>query len=335
MGKWLEKYARSLSFWILVVVSVYFAYAAYFAIYGLNFDISLISDHYVYSMLSKDPWWWMVLYYGTEGVTGLVAVTLRAFAGLFALYGAFLFWRKKEVAMPAIRKIVRTTLLLEAGFFLFLIPSIIAAFAYNSTSQYLFYFDHTPGLLLLFGTAIPCLAIVLVVPPLLLKLRSAIKRESPKEEIIKWSCLTGVAYLFVVFWFDYAMLWAGNMVPYPRSGQQYGLSFLLEPANFVSFAVTVFGLLALATTALVSTLPAIKKQTTGVSLTRVGIVLTAFGGYFLFNLLYFYLTGGYEAHPSVWYEVIGPNHNPNLWGVAFIFLGLPVLIYSKIKKHDC
>jgi hypothetical protein len=335
MGKWLEKYARSLSFWILVVVSVYFAYAVYFAIYGLNFDISLISDHYVYNMLSKDPWWWMVLYYGTEGVTGLVAVTLRAFAGLFALYGAFLFWRKKEVAMPAIRKSVRTTLLLEAGFFLFLIPSIIAAFAYNSTSQYLFYFDHTPGLLLLFGTAIPCLAIVLVVPPLLLKLRSAIKRESPKEEIIKWSCLTGVAYLFVVFWFDYAMLWAGNMVPYPRSGQQYGLSFLLEPANFVSFAVTVFGLLALATTALVSTLPAIKKQTTSINLTRVGIVLTAFGGYFIFNLLYFYLTGGYEAHPSVWYEVIGPNHNPNLWGIAFIFLGLPVLIYSKIKKHDC
>jgi hypothetical protein len=160
MGKWLEKYARSLSFWILVVVSVYFAYAVYFAIYGLNFDISLISDHYVYNLLSKDPWWWMVLYYGTEGVTGLVAVTLRAFAGLFALYGAFLFWRKKEVAMPAIRKSVRTTLLLEAGFFLFLIPSIIAAFAYNSTSQYLFYFDHTPGLLLLFGTAIarayPC-----------------------------------------------------------------------------------------------------------------------------------------------------------------------------------
>lgn len=335
MGKWLEKYARSFSFWILVAVSVYFAYAVYFAIYGLNFDISLISDHYVYNMLSKDPWWWMVLYYGTEGVTGLVAVTLRAFAGLFALYGAFLFWRKKEVAMPAIRKSVRTTLLLEAGFFLFLIPSIIAAFAYNSTSQYLFYFDHTPGLLLLFGTAIPCLAIVLVVPPLLLKLRSSIKRESPKEEIIKWSCLTGVAYLFVVFWFDYAMLWAGNMVPYPRSGQQYGLSFLLEPANFVSFAVTVFGLLALATTALVSTLPAIKKQTTSINLTRVGIVLTAFGGYFLFNLLYFYLTGGYEAHPSVWYEVIGPNHNPNLWGVAFIFLGLPVLIYSKIKKHDC
>jgi hypothetical protein len=334
-GKRPEKYASSLSFWILVVISVYFAYALYFAVYGFSFNISLISDHYVYNLLSKDPWWWLVLYYGTEGVTGGVAVVLRAFAGLFALYGAFLFWRKKDAAMPAIRKSASTALLLEAGFFLFLLPSVIAAVAYNLTSEYLFYFDHTPGLLLLYGTAIPCLAVVLVVPPMLLKLGAAIKRDSPKEEIIKWSCLTGVAYLFVVFWFDYAMMWADNMVPYPRSGQQYGISFLLQPANLLSFAVTVFGLLALAITALVSTLPAIRKQPNSLNLTSIGIVMTAFGSYFLFNLLYFYLTGGYEAHPSVWYEVIGPNHNPNLWGVAFIFIGLPVLIHSKIKKQDC
>ena len=332
MGKWLEKYGGSLRFWILVVVSVYFAYALYFAVYGLNFSIGLISDHYVYNLVSKNPWWWMVLYYGSEGVAGSVAIVLRAFAGAFAFYAAFLFWRKKDNAIPTIRKSVSMALLLEAGFFLSLIPSIIAAFAYNSTSEYLFYFDHTPGLLLLYGTAIPCLAIVLVVPPLLLKLRATIKHESPKEEIAKWSCLTGVAYLFVVFWFNYSMLWAGVMVPYPRAYQQYGLDFLLQPTNLLSFAVTVFGLFALAITALVSTLPAIKKQLTDLNLTRVGIVLMAFGGYFVFNTLYYYLTGGYGAHPSVWYEVIGPLHNPNLWAIACVFLGLPLLIYGKMKS---
>jgi hypothetical protein len=332
MGKWLEKYAGSIRFWILVVVSVYFAYALYFAVYGLQFSLGLISDHYVYNLVTKNPWWWMVLYYGSEGVAGSVASVLRAVAGLFAFYAAFLFWRKKDDAMPAIRKNVNRALLLEAGFFLSLIPSIIAAFAYNLSSEYLFYFDHTPGLLLLYGTAIPCLAIVLVVPPLLLKLRATIKRESPREEIAKWSCLTGVAYLFVVFWFNYSMLWAGVMVPYPRAYQQSGLDFLLQPTNLLSFAVTVFGLFALAITALVSTLPAIKKQLTNLNLTRIGIVLIAFGGYFIFNILYYYLTGGYEAHPSVWYEVIGPLHNPNLWGVACVFLGLPLLIYGKMKR---
>ena len=143
-----------------------------------------------------------------------MSIVLRAFAGAFAVYAAFLYWRKKDIAMPAIRKNAARALLLEAGFFLALIPSVIAALAYNLTSQYLFYFDHTPGLLLLYGTAIPCLAIVLVVPPSLLKLRSTIKNEEGHEEIVKWSCLSGLAYLFVVFWFNYSMLWACVTVSY-------------------------------------------------------------------------------------------------------------------------
>jgi hypothetical protein len=334
MQKWLEKYAVSIRFWILVVAATYFGYALYFAVYGLQFSLGLISDHYVYNLVSKNPWWWQVLYYGSEGVTGSVAILLRAAAGAFAIYAAYIFWRKEDLALSAIRKNVGRALVLEACFFLFLTPSIIAALAYNLTSQYLFYFDHTPGLLLLYGTAIPCLAIVLVIPPLLLKLRTTIRREKPKEEVAKWSCLTGVVYLLVVFWFNYSMLWAGVMVPYPRAYQQYGWNFVMQPANLLSFALTVFGLLALALTALISTLPAIKGQLTKLSLTRLGIILEAFGSYFLFNILYYYLTGGYGAHPSVWYEVIGPNHNPNLWALAFIFLGVPVIIYGKTKSKS-
>jgi hypothetical protein len=331
MGKWLEKYAGSTRFWILVLVSVYLGYALYFAIYGLQFSLQLTSDHYVYGLVTKNPWWWIVLYYGSEGVAGSVAIVLRAFAGIFAFYAAFLWWRKKDSTAPAIRKNAGRALLLEAGFFLALIPSVIAAFAYNLTSEYLFYFDHTPERILLFGTAIPCLAIVLVVPPLLLKLRAKLKREAPMHDIVKWSCLTGVAYLFVVFWFNYTMLWAATMVPYPRAYEVYGLNFLLQPTNFLSFSVTVFGLFGLAATALAIALPAIKKPVSPLNLTRVGGVMVAFGGYFLFNTLYYTLTGGYGAHPSVWYEVIGPLHNPNLWGLAFIFVGVPLIIQGKLR----
>ncbi len=179
MGKWLEKYAGSIRFWVLILVSVYLGYALYFAVYGLQFSLQLTSDHYVYGLVTKDPWWWILLYYGSEGVAGSVAIVLRAIGGFFAFYAAFLWWRKKDAAFPTIRKNVCRALLLEAGFFLALIPSIIAAFAYNLTSEYLFYFDHTPERILLFGTAIPCLVIVLVVPPLLLKLRAKIKHEEP------------------------------------------------------------------------------------------------------------------------------------------------------------
>jgi hypothetical protein len=332
MGSRLEKHASSLEFWILIVVCVYLAYALYFAVYGLAFSIGLTSDTYVYDLVSKNPWWWQVLYYGSEGISGSVAIILRAIAAFLALYSAFLFWRKKDNAIPFIKRKVGAALLLEAGFFLALIPSIIAALAYYSSPEYLYYFDHTPGLLLLYGTGIPCLAIVLVVPPLLLKLRASILSGSPSQEILKWTSLAGVAYLFVVFWFNYSMLWAASMVPYPRSQQQYGLDFLLQPTNLASFTVTVIGLFAIAGSALIFTLPAIKKQTTRLNMAGIGAVMTAFGGYFVFNTIYYYVTGGYEAHPSVWYEVIGPLHNPNLWCAAFLFLGLAVLARSRIKE---
>ena len=334
MGKWLEKYAGSIRFWVLVAVIVYFGYALYFAIYGLQFGLGFISDHYVYGLVTKDPWWWIVLYYGSEGIGGSVSIVLRAFAGAFAVYAAFLYWRKKDTAMHKIRKNAATALLLESGFFLALIPSVIAAFAYNLTSQYLFYFDHTPGLLLLYGTAIPCLAIVLVVPPLLLKLRSEIKNEAVPEEIVKWSCLSGLAYLFVVFWFNYSMLWVCVTVPYPRTYQQYGFNFIFQTTNFISFALTVFGLFALASTTALTLFPAIKKQSARVNLTSVGLIMIAFGSYFVFNTLYYYLTGTYRAHPSVWYEVIGPLHNPNLWAIALIFLGVPLIAYGKRKNKE-
>lgn len=329
MGKLVEKYAGSIRFWILVVVSVYFAYALYYAVYGMQWSIGLTHDLTVYNAVSQDPWWWQFLYYGSEGFTGSLGICLRAFAGGFAFYAAFLYWRKKDAALPAVRVNACRALLLEAGFFLSLTLSVIAAIAYNLTSLNLFYFGHTPELILLLGTAIPCTAIVLVVPPLLLKLRAKIKQQAPKPEIAKWAGLTALGYLFVVFWFTYSMLWAACMVPYPRTTQQYGLSFLLEPSNFVSFALTVFGLLAIAAAALITALPAIRKQTRQVNLTWVGAVMVAFGSYFLFNTIYYYATGSYQAHPSVWYEVIGPLHNPNLWSLAFIFLGVPLIIRGK------
>jgi hypothetical protein len=333
MGKTLEKYEISLRFGVLTVVATYFAYAVYFAASGMRDSIGMLSNQYIYTSLSQNPWWWMVLFYGSEGVSGSVSIISRAVAGAFAFYAAFLFWRKKDAAMPMVRKSASVALLFEAIFFLALIPSIIAAAAYNLTSENLFYFGHTPGLLLMYGTFLPILAIVLVVPPLLFKLRAVIKQEASQQEIAKWACLTGVAYLFVVFWFNYCMLWLGETVPYQRVYEQWGLSFVLQPANLLSFSLTVFGLLALAVAALITTLPAIKKQTTQLNLVRIGAILVAFGGYFIFNVFFYYFTGGYSAHPSVWYEVIGPLHNPNLWTIALAFLGVPVLIYSKIGKR--
>jgi hypothetical protein len=334
MGHWLEKYAGSLRFWILIIVATYFAYSVYYAASGMRDSVGMLSNQYIYTSLSGNSWWWMILFYGSEGVSGSVSIISRAVAGAFAVYAAFLFWKKKDTAISQVRKNACVALMFEALFFLALIPSIIAAAIYNLSSENLFYFGHTPGILLIYGTLVPCLAIVITVPPLLLKLRSTIKHEASNQEIIKWSSLVAVAYLFFVFWFNYSMLWAGVTVPYNQIYEQWGLDFVLQPANMLSFCLTIFGLLALAVTALITTLPAIKKQTIALNLTRIGTVMTAFGGYFIFNVFYYYLTGGYSAHPSVWYEVIGPLHNPNLWAIALVFLGVPLVVYDRKTKQS-
>jgi hypothetical protein len=235
--------------------------------------------------------------------------------------------------MATIRKAAGAALILEAAYLLCLLTNVSAAIGYNLTSQYLFYFDHTPPLMLILGTAIPCLAAVLVIPPCLLKLRAKIKNSVPHAEALKWACLTGLGYLLVLFWLTYSLLWADVMVPYPRAYEQYGLGFILQPANLLSFSLTVFGLLALGIAAVATVLPAIKKTPASLNLTRVGAVLTAVGAYFLYNTVTYYVTGGYAAHPSVWYEVVGPLHNPNLWALTLIFVGVPLMIQGKSKRN--
>jgi hypothetical protein len=324
---------NSIRFWIMIVIGAYFALGLYWAFVGLNFTAQSLSDQYVRGLLFKGPWWWAIMYYASEGIAGTIGSIFRAAAGLFALYSAVLFWRKKESALPTIRGKVGTALLFEAIYFLSFIPFTIAAFAYNLSSENLYYFDHTPASILLYVTAIPTLMMVIFNPALLLKLRSKVIKGGSSQEIIKWSCLTAVSYLFAVFWLSYSMSWVGNMVPYSRSVGQDGMSFLLEPINFANFIITVLGLFLIAATALIAALPAIKKQPNKLNLRHIGAVMTAFGGYFIFETFYYYLTGGYAAHPNVWYEIIGIGHNPNLlWCATFVFLGLALLTSRKSKE---
>lgn len=230
---------------------------------------------------------------------------------------------------------VGAVLILEGIYCLSLVPPTTTAFAYYFVNGNVFYFDHTPPLILLYVAAIPTLATVTIIPIVLFKLRSTIvSAGSSSQDVLKWSGLTAFAYVFVVFWFSYSMAWLGNMVPFARAGGQYGWSFLLEPVNFASFAVTFFGLLTVALLTLKLILPAIKKKPVKLSLGGIGAVKVAFGGYFIFNLLYFYLNGGYAPHPNVWYEMIGPPHNVNLWCLVFVFLGLMLLINTKLRNSS-
>ncbi len=319
---------------ILACVAVFFGLALYWAVQGINGSISYLSNSYVYQKLSAGPSWWLVLYYSGEGVAGTVGLVVRAIGGFFALYAVVVYLRKGEPSMPQVRAKIGAALFLEGIYFLSLIPSTITAFAYYFTNGNVFYFDHTPPLILLYVAAFPTLAMVTIMPTMLFKLRSKIVGNYPTKEILKWSSLTAFAYILVVFWFSYSMSWLGNMVPFDRARGQYGWLFLLEPVNFLCFILAVTVPLLIAIFALKLTMPASKNTTFKPNVRAIGVVMFAFGSYFIFNLLYFYLTGGYAPHPNVWYEMIGPPHNVNLWSLAFTFLGLMLMIAGSTKDRE-
>ena len=189
------------------------------------------------------------------------------------------------------------------------------------TAGKVWYFDVTPVPEVFFVAGIACLMMVLTIPPVLFKLRSQILQNAPKPELMKWICISVVAYLFVVFWFNAAMQWTGMLAT-------WGPSILTDPGNLAGFVSSTFAMFLVAWFALLTALPAIKKQTLNLKSKWIGGVTVAFGGYFIFAIIVYFISGGFAAHRSAWFELIVP-HNPYAWCVIFLFTGLPLLLRPK------
>jgi hypothetical protein len=70
---------------------------------------------------------------------------------------------------------------------------------FPTTGGNVWYFEVTPVPEVFFVAGVACLAMVLAIPPVLFKLRSLVVHGAPKPDLIRWSCIVAVAYLFVVF----------------------------------------------------------------------------------------------------------------------------------------
>jgi hypothetical protein len=308
---------------VFIVACAYFGYAQYMLVRSLIFSSGLVLNFSTYQGLMKAPWW-IATFYSSE-LGGTLGVISRSAAGVLALYCASIYLIKKNQAWPRIRGKIGALLVLEAGYYLSLIPTVWLGFVFPSTNGKIWYFDTTPVLEVFFVAGIVCLAEVLVIPAVLLKLRSRILRGSSREEILKWSFLVGISYFFVVFWLDATMQWTGMI-------SSFGMNLLIDPVNIAGFLAAVLGLFLVAAFGLVSFLPAIKKLEYSLNLKHVGAVLMGFGSYFAFGTLIYFIAGGYSARPYAWYEIIVP-HNGNLWCLVFLFAGLPLIAKSRSQQN--
>ncbi|MCX8150251.1 MAG: hypothetical protein N3D85_01925 [Candidatus Bathyarchaeota archaeon] len=317
-----NKKSISLRFIILVVVCAYFTLAIYDLIQSAIFSNLLISHISLYEELMPLDWWRTLFY--TSELGGSVGGILRFLASCLALYAAVTYWRKKDFAFSQIKRQVSWAILLEASYFISLIPSAVLGFVFPTTGGNVWYFGTTPVNEVLFVAGFACLAMILAVPPVLLKLRAIILQGASSPLIVKWSCISAVTYLFVVFWFNTTMQWVGMITT-------FGVEILLDPFNLAGFVPSVFGLLGIAIATLVFTSPMIKTPNAKLNQFRLGTTAVAFGCYYVFAILVYFASGGYAARPWSWYEMIVP-HNPYLWCVIFLFAGLPALARYTIKS---
>jgi hypothetical protein len=309
---------------VLVVVLAYLVWALYWIYRSFMWGYEITSKFALYAGLLKESWW-IALFYSSE-LGGVVCTSLRFIGGVFALYSAFLFLKDEQSITPRVKRNVCRALVFEAGYYLALIPSVILGFVHSLFAEKLWYFDSTPGMPVLLVSGVACLFMVAVIPPNLLRLRSKIVGEASREEVVRQICIVGVSYLFVVFWLNYSLSWIATTIPWTERAQP-GISILFEPISLVSFTATVFGLLALALSALFYSLPYIQKKGVSPSLKRLGFIMAAFGGYFILVVALYLIAGGYAGKPTVWHEMVVP-HNPDLWCITFFPLGLR-LMFNK------
>jgi hypothetical protein len=234
-----------------------------------------------------------------------------------------------SAALSRIRGKAGAAILLEGLYVLTYAPSAFLGFVYPiAESRNLWYFEPPPPWIIVFLVAgLACLAMVVVITPLIFKLGLRIIQKGSANEIAKWASLTGVGYLFAMFWWNYVMCWVATLVYWPERAQP-GIKIIYNPIAAASFTITVAGLLLVAIFVLKVVMPAVKGEPSGVDKRKLGYALTAFSGYFILMLILYAVAGGYYKQPTTWMEIIGP-HNPDHWCAFLILPGIYLAAKSR------
>jgi hypothetical protein len=250
-------------------------------------------------------------------VPGSVGLGFRTAAGLISLVIVLFYLFKKNLLPTELSISVRWVVLLEAVYWLTLLPSAIWGFQFDG-------FGYSKALIIV-STGLPCLLESTLTPAFLFLLFFKLKSSNPTEIKIKWVLISGTIYIFV-FWFNYTMQWFAEII---RSGASFITCY---PVNALAFILTTVGLFALVLYSMRCTISYAKEPLKGevfehFNLKYIGVIITAFGFYFDIIFLLWLLFGS----PSGWtmWHTFFIYHNVDLWMLSLPLAGIP-LAFRKI-----
>jgi hypothetical protein len=263
---------------------------------------------------------------------GVIGLGFRTVAGFIAVITILFFIFRQDLSKPETMMSLRWIVLGEAVCFLTFFLSFIWGldiFANFGLSDIRFelYFGASStagsGITFFLGSTIPILFKSVAIPFALVKLFFALNPNKPISNVIKWSLISGTAYIFMV-WFDNASIWVVTVL---TKGIDY---VTLYPANIFSFALTTAGLLVLGLYAAYFTKKSINDQTLEkISLRKVGLIMTSLGLYFLIIYVMWLLLGSVGGW-SDWYAWF-LGHNVELWMMAIPLVGVSLLFKGNSK----
>ena len=247
---------------------------------------------------------------------GVVGLGFRSVAGFIAVITILFFIFRKDLSKLEIMMSIRWIVLCEAVCFLSLFLVVIWGLdilVNYGLSDF--------GLTFFIGSTLPVLFESVAIPFALVMLFLALNPNKPLSSAIKWSLIAGTFYIFMV-WFNNATGW---IVAVLGQGIDY---VLLYPANIFSFVFTTFGLPLLGIYAAYFTKKSINKgQLENLDLSKVGMIVTFLGFYFLIIYVMWLVLGSVGGW-SDWYAWF-LGHNVELWMMSLSLVGIPLLFKKK------
>jgi hypothetical protein len=279
---------------LLIVALAYFSFAFY---------------EFTLSIFGRGTFWPTVV----TDVPSVVGLAFRTAAGLIASVTVLFFIVKRDLERSEALMSLRWILLLEAAYWLSLLPSGLLGLTSGYSSSVEGFVEST----------LPCLIESIGLPILLAKLFFELNPKKPSQGKIKWSLILGTYYLFV-FWLSNSGNW---IYVVSTKGIGYVTSYT---TNLFSFVLTTVGLLLLTIYLGYFSRKTSGNATIDLGLKGVGGILTALGLYFntIYMLyIFFGATGGW----SEWYAWFF-NHNMDLWLVSLPLIGLPLLFTKETNE---
>jgi hypothetical protein len=239
----------------------------------------------------------------------------RTVGGFIAVLVIALYLFRGHFTAAEARGSVRFVVLLEAAYWLSLLPSGYVGIASLFRSSRF-------GIGFFVETGLPCIVESILMPIVLVKLFYELSPKRPEKGVIKWGLIAGVSYLLVS--------WLNNMGNWVYAVMEKGAGYITNyPVNALTFTTTTIGLLLLTLYAAFFSKKSLKVESFGLlNLNKVGLIIVLLGLYMDVNYVLWLIFGSVGGW-GIWYAwMLG--HNMDQWLLAIPLFGLPLLFHKKI-----